>query len=80
MVGHNGATDPVVRLAACVGDATGRTNWWIGDPKRVKQKVPSGDAVWFHRGAFSLLEAPCKQLSVCKSPNKIRSTHYEVQQ
>jgi hypothetical protein len=30
MVGHNGATDPVVRLAACVGDATGRANWWKG--------------------------------------------------
>ena len=29
MVGHNGATDPVVRLAACVGDTTGRANWWI---------------------------------------------------
>jgi len=68
MVGRNGATDPVVRLAACAGDATGRANWWSTTPKRVKLQVPSEDAVWFHRGAFSLLEAPCKQLSVCKSP------------
>lgn len=68
MVGRNGATDPVVRLAACVGDTTGRANWWSSDSKRVKRKVPSEDAVWFHRGAFSLLEAPCKQPSVCKSP------------
>lgn len=28
MVGHSGAILMVVRLAACVGDATGRANWW----------------------------------------------------
>lgn len=49
MMGRSGATDPVVRLAACVGDATGRANWWIGLPKRMKLQVPSEDAVWFQR-------------------------------
>jgi hypothetical protein len=49
MMGHKGATAPVVQLAACVGDATGRANWWAVLPKRVKLKVPSEDAVRFHR-------------------------------
>lgn len=49
MMGHKGATDPVVQLAACVGDATGRASWWAVLPKRKKRKVPSVDAVQFHR-------------------------------
>ena len=49
MMGHKGATDPVVQLVACVGDATGRANWWSTTPKRVKLQVPSVDAVRFHR-------------------------------
>jgi|GEM_PF-5956944 len=52
-MGHSGATDPVVRLAACVGDATGRANWWSENPKRMKLQVPSEDAVWFQRVRFS---------------------------
>jgi hypothetical protein len=49
MMRHKGATDPVVQLAACVGDATGRANWWVVPPKRMKLQVPSVDAVWFQR-------------------------------
>jgi hypothetical protein len=44
-MGQKGTTDPVVRLAACVGDATGRANWWRATPKRMKLQVPSVDAV-----------------------------------
>ena len=52
MMGHKGATAPVVQLVACVGDATGRANWWVVPPKRVKLQVPSVDTVRFHRVRF----------------------------
>ena len=68
MMGRSGATDPVVRLAACVGDATGRANWWTATSQAREVTGSQRGRGVVPEGAFSLLEAPCKQPSACKSP------------
>jgi hypothetical protein len=68
MMGRSGATDPVVRLAACVGDATGRANWWTATSQAHEATGSQRGLGVVPEGAFSLLEAPCKQPSACKSP------------
>jgi hypothetical protein len=44
-MGHWRGVIATVKAAACVGDATGRANWWDFHSQALKPKVPVEDTV-----------------------------------